>query len=62
MDDYSGVYTSTKNEVKKIMKNKSLKREDKIGKLELLAKRFNSSKVDVVTKIKGKLEILQAIN
>jgi hypothetical protein len=44
------------------MKDQSLKKDERIGKLQMLATRFNSSNADVVTKIKGKLEILQAIH
>jgi hypothetical protein len=44
------------------MMNQSLNKEERIGKLQSLATRFNSCNADVVTKIKGKLEILQAIN
>jgi hypothetical protein len=37
------------------MKDDTLKIEDKIGKLKLLAMRFNSSNTDIATKIQGKL-------
>jgi hypothetical protein len=44
------------------MKDDTLKIEDKIGKLKLLALRFSSAHTDIATKIQGKLEILKAIH
>lgn len=44
------------------MKDASLAKEDKIGKIQLLATRFESSNADIIAKIQGKLQILQAIN
>lgn len=44
------------------MKDDKLKKEDKIGKIQLLTTRFDSKNADIVSKIQGKLQILQAMN
>lgn len=49
-------------EAEKIMKDEKIKREDKIAKIKLLADRFDTKSTDLVSKIQGKIQILEVIN
>ena len=59
---YNGFYNSPKMEAQRIMKDDKIKKEDKIAKIKLLADRFDTKSTDLVSKIQGKIQILEVIN